>query len=72
MQVLLKQLQLKRSGQFITPKMLHLILNYLKQAYVFCVFVCLCLCVCACVHACVRMCVCMFVMIVNAQIHLQG
>lgn len=32
MQVLLKQLQLKRSGQFITPKMLHLILNYLKQA----------------------------------------
>ena len=34
MQVLLKQLELKRSGQFITPKMLHLILNYLKQAYV--------------------------------------
>jgi len=38
MQVLLKQLELKRSGHFITPKMLHLILNYLKQAYVVCMY----------------------------------
>ena len=58
MQVLLKQLELKRSGQFVTPKMLHLILNYLKQAYVLYeyVYVCVCVCVCVCVHACVPSC----------------
>ena len=59
MQVLLKQLELKRNGQFITPKMLHLILNYLKQAYVLCVhahvYICNCVCLCVCLCVC---CVC--------------
>ena len=76
MQVLLKQLELKRNGQFITPKMLHLILNYLKQAYVLCVharvhicncvcayvcYLCMWMCQCMCTHICVYVCMYMYV-----------